>query len=287
MFFKNFILVIVLTVFSSSVFGQAVCGWEQITPENAPQALKNGYGIPKDTVQITVQNDPGPSGGSKSIEILNIAGPDGGIICGKYFGIPTDGDSFEFIFDTKGCIDSSGQIFTHFLVLSQGITYLTKSGCPSISWGTCENKFIPRDIAGNACKNLDTLYFLFAWNGLYPKRPFGVRIDNLKIRKLSSGQIILIDSLGENQSIEEESVISNLESVKIFPNPFCSSIKITGASNKSVIKIYDKAGKLVKSILDFSWDGKDAMGRKCPNGMYFVKIQIENKAITQKVVLMR
>ena len=103
------------------------------------------------------------------------------------------------------------------------------------------------------------------------------------------------------------------ESLKIFPNPFVTNLNISlsvqkepttlysgqGESLRGIgsVKIYDVKGRLVRTVLeeeflnpgDYSmgWDGKDENGTMVQPGVYYCKLQIGDKSITKRVVLLR
>jgi hypothetical protein len=81
-----------------------------------------------------------------------------------------------------------------------------------------------------------------------------------------------------------------------YPNPFSSSIGVTiSASIKSdeigIISIYNISGQLVRSYPmnngDFriQWDGKDAKGKKCADGIYLYKLATPTYSICKKMLI--
>ncbi|MFA6146468.1 MAG: T9SS type A sorting domain-containing protein [Patescibacteria group bacterium] len=287
---KIFLVIILAVGFSSSVFGQSVCGWVPIDSSNASETIWNKLsymtGNFRDHGFSIISSDHSPWNNSQSsIEFADTSTSGEGIICvSKVFNLDI-GDSFRLYLDMKSCPADSVQV--KFYMVSNGKFYMSNwNFCLLTDWKQrIDFGTLAPPGSGPCATRIDTLTLLIYSS---PKFPFSGKFDNLTYKTWNNGNEVVLDSMGENQAVEEESGIKNLKSeIKVFPNPFCQSLLITGASDKSVIKVYDKAGKLVKSIANFSWDGKDATGRKCPNGMYFVKIQTENKAITQKVVLMR
>jgi flagellar hook assembly protein FlgD len=93
----------------------------------------------------------------------------------------------------------------------------------------------------------------------------------------------------------------------IDPNPFreITTIKFQVPSTKSQtninfqisLKIYDVSGKLVRSFnlasdflslaSTFFWNGTDINGKRLPQGVYFVRLENESEALTEKVVLIK
>ncbi|MDD2889886.1 MAG: T9SS type A sorting domain-containing protein [bacterium] len=291
MFFKNLFLVIVLTVFSSSVFGQSVCGWSRIDSTASP-TIKDGMSSDdfKDKGKIEIYDSAGPSGGTKCLKFSNIGGgaEQGSIGFWKAFNLSTSGDSISIVFDGKAFGDSSHGVNIYFRVISQGKIYTTDATTyysdiwKTISW----EFFTPRDANGKACLSLDTLSIFFGYNDDFVNYPFGMLIDNLKIKKFSNGQLVTFDSCGENQAVEEEHGICNMEhEIKVFPNPFSFECHFQGSEK---IVIYDISGKKVKTLLKGRiWNGKDELEQQLPNGIYFAKIQIGDKTTTRKVTLLR
>ena len=95
-------------------------------------------------------------------------------------------------------------------------------------------------------------------------------------------------------------------SITAYPNPFSAgtNIKINlqtdtfeGRLNSAKLKIYNLRGQLVKKIeldptksddQDTFWDGRDATGHACANGIYFLQLQIEGRSqSSKKVTLIR
>lgn len=120
--------------------------------------------------------------------------------------------------------------------------------------------------------------------------------------------------LGEPVGIQEHLLDEPAAvALHIYPNPFRTLTKISVGKGHSAessvlegresstysrdmeLKIYDAAGRLVRSFrlapdvlrTTLNWDGRDAAGRRTSAGIYFVKLDIENTSITQKVLLVR
>jgi len=69
----------------------------------------------------------------------------------------------------------------------------------------------------------------------------------------------------------------------------------TAASHVS-LKVYDNTGRLVRTLVDAQqpageksvlWDNKDLNKRAVANGVYFLKLEAENQAAVQKLILVR
>lgn len=82
---------------------------------------------------------------------------------------------------------------------------------------------------------------------------------------------------------------TNENDLTIYPNPANSKIVITSPNNIEAIKVFDLTGKL----LDKYRYGKQGEVTKqidvshYPNGIYFVKVLIDHKELTQKIVVSR
>ncbi|MBC8527094.1 MAG: T9SS type A sorting domain-containing protein [Candidatus Cloacimonetes bacterium] len=91
-------------------------------------------------------------------------------------------------------------------------------------------------------------------------------------------------------------------SLKVFPNPFCNDIKIelyydnNNLTKISKINICNIKGQLVKKFQSpiysgtkskniIEWNGKDNLGYKIKNGIYFIKIINNNKLLGAKKIV--
>jgi hypothetical protein len=90
------------------------------------------------------------------------------------------------------------------------------------------------------------------------------------------------------QAVKENQISGmNYQKFEIAPNPFVSSVMFqTDNKNNPIIKIYDRTGKLIKTILKppLIWNGQDEKGNKIPEGIYFIKAKIGDQMITKKIV---
>ncbi|MCK4352115.1 T9SS type A sorting domain-containing protein [candidate division WOR-3 bacterium] len=106
------------------------------------------------------------------------------------------------------------------------------------------------------------------------------------------------------QGIEESDGRSQITDVRLlqnYPNPFSQKTEIRyqiADVNKASLRIYDLAGRLVKSFplvtnhlsltTAVSWDGRDNNGEKVASGVYFYKLRVgEKQTITKKAILLR
>lgn len=94
---------------------------------------------------------------------------------------------------------------------------------------------------------------------------------------------------------ETKSSTENL-SLKILPNPFTKSAKISvpKVNEPWQLRIYNAEGKLVrhweKTQIEpanhIIWDGTDNQGNRMSAGIYFIKMTTMGKSLTQKVILL-
>ena len=95
-------------------------------------------------------------------------------------------------------------------------------------------------------------------------------------------------------------VIPELTELKgIFPNPFNPSAQISYSLKDAAsvsIKVYNSRGQIVRSFENAPgtvgnhrvfWDGKDASGKNCSTGVYFVRMFAGKEVFTQKAVLVK
>jgi hypothetical protein len=111
------------------------------------------------------------------------------------------------------------------------------------------------------------------------------------------GSYIFVGGLEESNTCDIKAAVN----LTIDPNPFRQQTKINlcvGYRAKGMeLKIYDATGRMVK---DFSrlrldalrstllyWDGTDNSGFRLPVGVYFVRLENESEALTEKVVLIK
>ena len=100
------------------------------------------------------------------------------------------------------------------------------------------------------------------------------------------------------------------ESLRLFPNPFVSittinvsvqdPLFVAGAAaarpGSGSVRIYDVKGRLVRSMLDeelrpgdysLDWDGTDESGTAVVPGVYYCKLQIGERSLTKRMILLR
>jgi hypothetical protein len=84
-----------------------------------------------------------------------------------------------------------------------------------------------------------------------------------------------------------------------YPNPFRESLSLNLSLAKSgalAIRIYNLKGELVNTVFQgralsgnafYYWSGTDLNGRKCPNGIYLLRLTSGDQALTRKVILLK
>jgi hypothetical protein len=97
------------------------------------------------------------------------------------------------------------------------------------------------------------------------------------------------------------------ESIRLYPNPFLTDLNINlriydlamteEAGGPSSVKIYDVRGRLLRTVFQqdalhpgeyqYAWDGLDDAGKETAPGVYYVKLQIGDRSITKRVILLR
>lgn len=103
------------------------------------------------------------------------------------------------------------------------------------------------------------------------------------------------------------------ECMSVFPNPFASSLNVSlrisdapvagGAAKAeqiqgiSSVKIYDVKGRLVRTVMpeeylhpgdyNLGWDGNDENGMPVSAGVYYCKLQIDDRTLTKRIILLR
>lgn len=92
----------------------------------------------------------------------------------------------------------------------------------------------------------------------------------------------------ETLSIEQVEAILN--TLKVYPNPVTNgqtlNVKFSGHLSAD-IQLYDVTGKMILTNKMDNLNHQKLDLNQIPNGMYFLKIGIDNLTITQKVVVMR
>lgn len=117
---------------------------------------------------------------------------------------------------------------------------------------------------------------------------FCVEDDDL-IRAYKTLEFSSTDLGIDNQEPEEENILA-----AIFPNPFHSNLTIMvnpGLDGPLTCEIYSASGSLVRVLSDritnsqsLSWDGRNASGMPCPQGIYFLHCHSAGKNQIKKVI---
>ncbi len=104
--------------------------------------------------------------------------------------------------------------------------------------------------------------------------------------------------------VEEQPMISEplvFGFASSMPNPIKKHVTVsytTTVQGKVSLKIYDCAGRLIRTLVNVNanlpagmksvyWDGKDDTDRKISDGVYFLRLEAENKIATCKLILVR
>jgi glucuronoarabinoxylan endo-1,4-beta-xylanase len=106
-------------------------------------------------------------------------------------------------------------------------------------------------------------------------------------------QIGVITSIGINPN----NVPGKFELAQNFPNPFSSITEIPYSLNKLSdvqITIYDILGREIKKFVvgkqnsgsyNILWDGRNSVGKRVANGIYFCRLQTEDESQVRKMIL--
>ncbi len=102
-------------------------------------------------------------------------------------------------------------------------------------------------------------------------------------------------------------------SIRLFPNPFAGDLTIgifvhepsrhmkdrssAAQPGTGSIRVFDVKGRLVRTVLadevlhpgehTLGWDGKDETGKKVSPGVYYCRLQIGERSLTRRVILLR
>ena len=108
----------------------------------------------------------------------------------------------------------------------------------------------------------------------------------------SFGPVVLnLSDPSSTPALPERSVLKDA-----YPNPFRTDTKIeveVKGGEKGKVSIYNSIGQLIHSYSvnagshTLLWDGKDASGASCPNGMYLYSLDTNTQRTTKKMILLR
>ncbi len=116
-----------------------------------------------------------------------------------------------------------------------------------------------------------------------------------------SSIVIYQEPKGQSGPQEQEvvNIGNNGEQLAIKPNPMRDNAEIYYQINSPGITnltLYDITGRKVKSFINgnfeqgcyrLTWDGTDETGRKLSEGVYFIRLDNQTEAFTQKVVILK
>jgi len=138
-----------------------------------------------------------------------------------------------------------------------------------------------------------------AW---YPSGNSNIHMVDSIIYLLDEGSLELYRFCGPG--VEEKPTDISVPRLVVSPNPFSKTVDIRvkiGSVRSLTVDIslmaYDISGRLVwsraftsgytTSPIVITWDGKDQSGKKLPQGVYFIRLNVKGGAYTEKVVLLR
>lgn len=149
---------------------------------------------------------------------------------------------------------------------------------------------------------LQDMYYDDQGKGTYAGMSYmsnGINITSLKDAKLTVDQLLgEILSKSEIATLDNVPVPAKLDVIN-YPNPFnpVTSIRYDLADSSPVrMDIYNVKGQLVKTLLDKEmlagthsvvWDGKDGQGRSVSSGVYFYRMSLPNKVLTNRMLLLK
>jgi flagellar hook assembly protein FlgD len=101
--------------------------------------------------------------------------------------------------------------------------------------------------------------------------------------------------------IDDETIVAEPVQITLYnyPNPFKTETKISYVLHQAGLvnlEIYNVKGQKIKSLSmgekkaglqSLSWDGRDSKGNPCASGVYFCKMQFNNKSVSKKLILMK
>jgi hypothetical protein len=146
-------------------------------------------------------------------------------------------------------------------------------------------------------------------------------VANLEVEHPNNYRFVQIrtsnTAVSEVQVIHEEAVYATLTAsvsgeppeprraclTQNYPNPFnpATTIVLHTPAGEGLVQasltVYDVRGRRIASLFDgtlprgsrraFAWDGRDSQGRDVPSGVYFSRTEIDGRAESRKMVLLR
>jgi hypothetical protein len=195
-----------------------------------------------------------------------------------------------------------------------GLSYYAFGGCPII------NSFDVLEATGpgqyalqypdyNSLEYYAGIYTDQLNNASQPLRTVWVGHSFMAVRNTAEGTLARNQFLAMTYEFFENGVASDITGAELpkayslaqnFPNPFNPSTRIQfalPAKGHVSLKIYDVAGRLVKTLQDgvmdagsheLTWDGSNNLGKNVASGVYFYKINAgDNYENMKKMVLLR
>ncbi|MBI4727541.1 T9SS type A sorting domain-containing protein [candidate division TA06 bacterium] len=136
-----------------------------------------------------------------------------------------------------------------------------------------------------------TLRFILAADSIVGARSKGWFIDDVNI---------FDPQLGVEQKPDLPAAPCRGMKLAVRPNPFRQRMTInyqSAQAGRVTLKVYNIAGQLVRKLVDeealqeragtVGWDGRDDRGVRAAQGMYFIRLMDDQKAVTQKVILLK
>ncbi len=128
----------------------------------------------------------------------------------------------------------------------------------------------------------------------------------LSIRRLSFPKVVLsafavwefsTDNHSSSSIKEQRNIVSQRFSTFVLPNPAQGMVELRYQFPKPgefSLKIYSVTGQLIRMIKEakssgdftFIWDGRDERGKTVPSGIYFVRVEFDGRAETDKIILL-
>jgi hypothetical protein len=148
------------------------------------------------------------------------------------------------------------------------------------------------DIPDTTVGQLGDLASLLLWNGIDPSDDFEMNRNNyIYTWQVNRNPFIDYPDLanyiwGAKVGQAWHSSLSTSEflnlKVNLYPNPAKKSITISGLNEKATIEIYTVNGE---KILNTTFTGETKLNIDFPSGIYFAKINSENKTIVKKLLI--
>jgi hypothetical protein len=148
------------------------------------------------------------------------------------------------------------------------------------------------DIPDTTVGQLGDLASLLLWNGIDPSDDFEMNRNNyIYTWQVNRNPFIDYPDLanyiwGAKVGQAWHSSLSTSEflnlKVNLYPNPAKKSITISGLNEKATIEIYTVNGE---KILNSTFTGETKLDIDFPSGIYFAKINSENKTIVKKLLI--